>query len=82
MCEIFFNRMHDEIHGYHVYGKNWSAVLQEEPYYKQKLGYVINCYIVAVTELGELVGHLLQKNSKHLQHFSPKRRNCSYSYML
>ena len=49
------------VHGYHVYGENWIAVLGEELICEQEIGNMVNYYAVAVKkDSGETVGHVLK----------------------
>ena len=49
------------VHGYHVYGEDWIAVLGEELSCKREIGNVVDRYAVAVKkDLGETVGHVLK----------------------
>ena len=54
------------IHGYHVYGENWTAVLGEELNCEKEIGNVVDQYAVAVKkpDTAETVGHVPKRISR------------------
>ena len=59
------------IHGYHVYGEKWTAVLGEELNCEREIGNVVDRYAVAVKkpDMGETVGHVPKRISRMCSSF-------------
>jgi len=57
--------LQSKIHGYHVYGKHWTAVLGEGLTWEHEIGNMVDRYTVAVKKNGrETVGHVPRKISR------------------